>query len=119
MASPRCLMSARQRAMNDLIAQHVQAVDQLRRVAHYSDRAVMGRAMTDGEAETLGQRAQAAARALDLICRYGCSGFAEAQTRLRYLNAWLSGGNSLSNDQMRLLIVDTIRTNRAEASHAA
>lgn len=65
------------------------AVEQLRKVAHYHDRELMGRECSESEAKEFERRKKAVDDALHAICAAPCSGLGALRRKAKALNACL------------------------------
>lgn len=88
-------------SIHELIQRYEATVEQLRRVAHYHDRAVMGRAPTASEAEEFARRNGAKQAALRKVCTHPCPDFAALRAKALCLDKLLAE-DGMSREDMRL-----------------
>lgn len=83
---------------------YLDAVEQLKRVAHVLDRDFTGRAPTPSELEDLATRRKAKESALRRIVTWPCADFATLRTKAKFINQILLTGETLSGHDQKGLI---------------
>lgn len=97
--------------LDKAIQRHAHAVEQLRKVAHYHDRDLMGRAPTESEAQDYKLRSRAVLDGLQKICAFPCPDFATLRRKAKFLEKYLHD-QSLGRRGERALIASILQMPR-------
>ncbi|MFD2053721.1 hypothetical protein ACFSQT_11675 [Mesorhizobium calcicola] len=92
---------------------YIAAIERLQLVAHYLDRAHMGRSATDSELADIHDRRKAKETALRKICTWPCPDFATLRSKAKILHGILMSGETLGGNEQKALVQSILQMDKA------